>query len=185
MSKVSPSVSVYLGDELATRVAEAKEAGLFEPKDVCKQALEKALDPAETPADGEPSDEAARVEGFLRQIAQLEEVIGDFQRAWTDILQGLDLNPALTGQEAIDAVLEAIKGLKTDPWGSVAAEAVEGTALTIASQRPDAEFTTSWSDDQEQLTNRLDLVREQGGWPVSVAVDSKDRILLLAAWPTQ
>lgn len=41
---VNQNVTIYLPLELATRVAEAKEAGTLDLKEVCKSALEHALE---------------------------------------------------------------------------------------------------------------------------------------------
>ena len=154
------TLNVYLGEELSARVDKAKLAGRIDPKEVVKTALLEALGDAVTSA----------------TISELG-LVTRFQAAWTEVVNLLGVDPKLTDQDSVSAVLQAIEKLQHPPI-IVDADSSERTGSGEVDMR--TEFDTYWAASTSEMSARLAIVAEQGGFVQSVVPDG-DQFLILVA----
>lgn len=189
-TKASNNISIYVNDELAQRLTDAKAEGRFDPKQVAKDALIAALD-GPAPAGDSAEQETPR---FARELAQALGLEGDtswshlltevktmiendlevdalHKTQWREVIDALGLE----GEEntTLEYVVGAIKELRQNPLVQVASG--DGSQHTL--------YDVVWAESPIELQARIDSINAQGGWLQSIAPDKDDRYLLLIAWP--
>lgn len=184
MAAKNPSLAVYLGEEMMDRVTAAKEAGQFEPKEVVKAALEAAM-AGQPPIDKNERQQwteellsmRAKSEGYDAQFAAMVEKLGGSITSWDELFARLD---ALLGTER-ELQLRSVGETGAD-LGGENPETITASALL---HTPGVDYDTTYSDDLDQVTARLDALNAQDGYPVSLSQTLDGRYLLLAAWPQE
>jgi len=175
----SNNLTVYLNDELATRVAEAREKGDLDPKIVVKEALESALD-----GHDQPSDDSVDAISSLRE--QLETVRSHLDAANTIISEhATDLDRIaeqlrLSGSEptSIESILASIEQLRNTPTFIGSGEATAPHSLLIVR----VEYETQTVSNETALLALLDVINEQEGQLVSIASMSDGGFLVAIGW---
>lgn len=184
MTTKNPSLAVYLGEEMMERVTAAKEAGKFDPKEVVKAALEAAM-AGQLPIDDNERQQwteelltlRAKSEGYDAQFVAMTEKLGGSITSWDELFVRLDV---LLGAER-ELQLRNL-GVSEISGGEID-EASQADSAFLRSRRVD--YDTTFSDDLDQVTARLDALTAQDGYPISLSQCSDGRYLLLAAWPQE
>lgn len=168
------NISIYLPQELADRVAEAKASGQFDPKIVCKDALEAALrgdeqlQPRETGDAPEPGS-TERAEALTAQ------------RTLGGMLMVSDDGDAPIWVAIVDGVRELIETHEVDrAHAQLVGEALEGTTMLMQTA-----YELKYVPGALEATASIEAIQEAGGWIQSAASAVDGQILLLIAWPTE
>lgn len=152
-------LTTYLPKDLAERVDKAKADG-FDPKEIVKSALERALVLRESGLSDTGEDDAHEL-AVYGSTEQLDRLAG--------YLNILPTTPAAVVDVAIATITDLRSGVESVASGSTESDP---TAYELV-----------WANTSVEFQARLDAVTTAGGYPISIAADSKDRIGLLVAWP--
>lgn len=182
-TKTNPALSVYLGQELADQVAQAKADGKFDPKDLCKQVLQDAVE-GKLPGAG-VTDSGAELQQAQAQVADYLGILTRSQEAWNLVAARLNVDLALPADEFTTTVLSRIDEMRVAAaMGERAqhpAQVLDGAALPGSR----ADYVVHWLSTEEELLAQIDNLISQGGSVVSSAPAVDGRFFLLAAWPIQ
>lgn len=180
MAKASNNLTTYLPDDLAQRVADAKDAGTLDIKTVVKDALERALDPTQPDSQG---DEVSQDAEQLATVRAHLEAANNLLSEHSDDLQQISSALGLDGNDetSLDTILAMIKQMREHPLRTASVE--EHAADGHSSTQGATAYELRWAADETELQNNVDLINQYNGWLQSVAVDKDSRFLMLIAWP--
>lgn len=169
-------LTTYLPRDLAERIDVAKREGKIDPKEIVKEALERALNPVIVASESELAD--GLYTPSMRQLDQLSEH-----------LQREEILPLWAGQDGTPAeiaisLIDTLRSLVMDGPATIN-EPDDEPSLPEVRVETDTTFELHWAENSIAFQAKLDAITQAGGWPVSIAADSKDRIALLIAWPKE
>jgi hypothetical protein len=173
------NVNVYLDNDLAERVQQAKDAGTLDVKEVVKDALRMHLEGGAPDHQGDDASGGATNDEMLASLGRLrDEAYADHQRDLHTISVALGLDSDTREAPSLETILDVIRELKDHPLRVVDASA----APIIATAGFDYEL--KWADSSDEVLNLVDVINEHNGKLRSVAKD-EGKFLVLIAWPKQ
>lgn len=182
------NLTIYLDEELADRVAAAKEAGTLDPKTVVKDALRRALagpdshdlrDPSfERTGDQSTSDLQAHFDASLSEARSLHEM--DLY----GIGRALGMDASGNEPPSVHTIVQVITDLKEHPLQVMSGDGqpLDESDYATIQMRPTA-YELKWAQSESEVLNLVDVINEHEGTLVSVAIDKDGRYLVLIAWP--
>jgi hypothetical protein len=172
VAKANQNLTVYLDEDLANEVAEAKAAGKLDPKTVVKTALRAHLDGDIQEGSTEVAQLRMRLESERARVAFVQHEIG--------VALGLDSSDSTA--PSLETILGVIHDLRTHPLRQAAAVDPESSDANPAQGTVyELRYAESW---QEAL-NLVDVINEHHGRMESAATDRDGKFVLLIAWPQE
>lgn len=174
----SNNLTVYLNDELATRVAEAREKGDLDPKIVVKEALESALDGHDQL--GDSVDTISDLREQLETVRSHLDAANTIISAHATDLDRIAERLRLSGSEptSIESILTTIEELRNTPMFVGSGDATAPHSLLIVR----VEYETQTVSNETALLALLDVINEQEGQLVSIASMSDGGFLVAIGW---
>jgi hypothetical protein len=197
----SQNLSVYLSQEMADEVAEAKEAGLIDPKEVVKAALLVALHPEQVQdtvsTQGEDHEHVVLLSGLVTQAAAAKDQLSEILTL--DSPDGVEWAEVTAKVKLLMAEYRRLRALELEASQTDEPQPDVNTSNFISARAQDEYvnepvtgrghsgvpivYELTFANTVDEFNGRLEVIQANNGWIQSHSENPDGSFSLLVAWP--